>query len=282
MEKLRTQRYAESLERAIQNNYRYLKGIMDDFQEKCQVVASVETAPPRVVVEIPQTYHEIQHRLKEITAIQQLLRAKYFIYARKDPGRDKDIADLAMTAKTAYSKFEHTLKPAEGGEVREEVKPPKAGLNGGPFLWFRDKENLVKFLRNWRILDELDYEVSPSRVEEKRVVSTDRPRSLTLFIFKGDGPFIDDLQSRLLLREHDIVERYDQDELRGILTHLREVEPGEVEKIFERFKAVKGYSKLKCLLLPIRSHKDLEKDLVALKNQVFTEMQEGQVKTLVI
>jgi len=283
MDKLRVQRYAESLERVIQNNHTYLKGIMNSFEEKCMLVTSVKTVPPRMVIEIPETYREIQSRLKEIEAIQQLLKAKYFLYTRKDPRRQKEVTDLGYVAKTAFSKFEHSMKQMEAeGKLEKVEQPPEGEAVGGPFLFFVEEENQVMFLRNWRILHELDYEISPSRVEEKREVSKDKPRSLTLFVFKGDPKYVDELQSRMIFREHDVVERYSPDEVRGILTHLREVQPCEVEKIFERFKATKGYSNLKCLLIPIRSQKDYEGDIVGLMEKAFAEMTEGQVKTLSI
>jgi hypothetical protein len=413
MDKLRTQRYAESLYRVIQNNHYYLKGIMNEFEEKCMLVTSVKTVPPRIVIEIPETYRGIKNRLNEINAIQQLLRAKYFLYLRKDPRRDKEITDLGHTAKTAFSKFEHALKqieeegrlkaeerpaeaeakaeeklaevevkaeekpaevevkaeeklaevevkaeeklaevevkaeerpaeaevkaeerpaeaevkaeekpaeaevkaeekpaeaevkaeekPAEAEvkaeekpaevevkeeekpaevEVKAEERPAEIEVKASPFLFFQDQENQVMFLRNWRILGELDYEISGSRVEEKREVSTDKPRSLTLFVFKGDPESVDELQSHMNFREHDVIERYRSDELRGILTHLREVQPGEVEKIFERFNTIKGYSSLKCLLIPIRSQKDYESDIIALIEEAFGEMTEGEMRTL--
>jgi hypothetical protein len=282
MEKLRLQRYAESLERVIQNNHNFLKGIMNEFEEKCMLVTSVKTVPPRIVIEIPETYREIQNRLNEIKAIQQLLRAKYFLYARKDPRREKEITDLGFTAKGAFSKFEHTVKQIEEGGRVEEMRgqPPAEEAKAGPFVFFENEENQVMFLRNWRILHELDYEISASRVEEKREVNKDKPRSLTLFVFKGNPQFVDELQSRMIFREHDVIERYRPDELRGILTHLREVQPGEVEKIFERFKTIKGYSNLKCLLIPVRSQRDYDGDIVGLMEKAFSEMTEGQVKIL--
>jgi hypothetical protein len=281
MEKLRAQRYANSLDRVIQNNHNYLKGVMNEFEEKCMLVTSVKTVPPRIVIEIPETYRGIQSRMNEINAIQQLLRAKYFLYVRKDPRRDKEITDLGYIAKAAFSKFEHTIKEIEEeGRLRDVKRPPEVEMKAGPFLFFQDEENQVMFLRNWRILQELDYEISASRVEEKRKVSKDKPRSLTLFVFRGDPKAVDELQSRMIFREHDVIERYRPDELRGILTHLREVQPGEVEKIFERFKAIKGYSNLKCLLLPIRSQKDYESNIIGLMEKAFGEMTEGQVRSL--
>jgi len=167
-------------------------------------------------------------------------------------------------------------------EAMETVFLSKTDGDEGPFLWFRNRENLVMFLRNWRILNELDYEETAPGGANKRFVSKDSARSLTLFIFKGDEKFINHLQSRMLLREHDIVERYNKDELRGIMTHLREIAPEDVENVFGRFKSSEGYSKLKCLLLPVRTQKDLEKDIASLTEKAFSEMHEGEVKTLLI
>ena len=129
-------------------------------------------------------------------------------------------------------------------------------------------------------MDELDYEMAPAWVRERREVTKDKPRSLTLFIFKGNAQSIADLQSRMQLREHDILERYDEDELRGILTHLREIQPSEVERIFDRLKEVKGYSELKCLLIPIRGERDLGVDLAGLVEKAIREMAPGELKTL--
>jgi hypothetical protein len=84
------------------------------------------------------------------------------------------------------------------------------------------------------------------------------------------------------LREHDIVERYAEDELRGILTHLREIQPFEVESIFDRLKQVEGYSELKCLLVPIRGERDLRIDVAALVEKTINEMAPGELRTISI
>jgi hypothetical protein len=188
-------------------------------------------------------------------------------------------AEVKAEEKPAEVEVKEEEKPAEV-EVKAEERPAEIEVKASPFLFFQDQENQVMFLRNWRILGELDYEISGSRVEEKREVSTDKPRSLTLFVFKGDPESVDELQSHMNFREHDVIERYRSDELRGILTHLREVQPGEVEKIFERFNTIKGYSSLKCLLIPIRSQKDYESDIIALIEEAFGEMTEGEMRTL--
>jgi hypothetical protein len=63
---------------------------------------------------------------------------------------------------------------------------------------------------------------------------------------------------------------------------LREIDPLEVEKVFQRIKESGGFSTLKCVLLPIRSQKDLEKDINRLIENTFQTMTEGEVKTLLV
>jgi hypothetical protein len=117
---------------------------------------------------------------------------------------------------------------------------------------------------------------------ERREVTQNRPRSFTLFVFSGDGRLIDDLQSKIQLREHDIIERYARDELHGLLAHLREVDPLEVEKKFKEFMGRQEFSKLKCLLLSIHSPKNLVGDVLGLIKKALHGMREGEVKTLSI
>ena len=277
------QRYVESLELVIQRNYKYLKSITEDFQEKCRLATSANAAPPGLFIEIPDIYREIRTRLKETQAVQSLLETRYSLYARNEPERDKEIRELDLNVGIYFSKFLRALKESLGEKEsagREKLLGPEE--EAPYFHWFHNEENLVKFLRNVRILDELDYEMAPAWVRERREVTKDKPRSLTLFIFKGDVQSIDDLESRMQLREHDILERYDKDELRGILTHLREIHPSEVERIFDRLKEVKGYSELKCLLIPIRGERDLGVDLPGLVEKAIKEMAPGELRTLSI
>jgi hypothetical protein len=278
---IRIQRYVESLERVIQKDYEYLESITGDFQEKCRLATSTTAAPPRLLIEIPDTYREIRKRLKEAQAVQALLKTKYSPYTRKEPERDKELRELDLNIGSYFSKFLHALKQSLGEKESVEREKLLGSEEEVPhFKWFRNQENLVKFLRNVRILDELDYEMAPAWVRERREVTKDKPRSLTLFIFKGNTQAIADLQSRMQLREHDILERYDEDELRGILIHLREIQPFEVERIFDRLKEVKGYSELKCLLIPIRGERDLGVDLADWVEKTVREMAPGEVKTL--
>jgi hypothetical protein len=254
---------------------------MEDFQEKCRLATTTTAVAPRLFTQIADIYREIRTRLKETQAVQELLKTRYPLYARNEPDRDKAIREMDLTIGSYFSKFLHTLKQSLGEkESVESEKLIDLEKESPHFQWFRDQENLVKFLRNVRILDELDYEIAPAWVKERREVTKDRPRSLTLFIFKGNPQSIADLQSHMQLREHDILERYDQDELRGILTHLREIRLSEVERIFDRLKELKGYSELKCLLIPIRSERDLGFDLLGLVEKALREMAPGEVKIL--
>ncbi|MGQ9646728.1 MAG: hypothetical protein ACUVWO_09340 [Thermodesulfobacteriota bacterium] len=277
-----TERYAETLERVIQKNYQFLKDIMADFQEKCRLAASTADASRGLVKEIPDIYREIQTRLKETQTVQSVLTTRYPQYVKNDPDRNKELAEIDLHARAYFSKFLRTLKLQAGERegVREETL---LRFKESPhFFWFRHRENVVKFLRNVRLLDELDYETVPGEAREKREVTKGKPRSLTLFIIKGDVRSISNLQSHMYLREHDIVERYAEDELRGILTHLREVNPLEVERIFSRLRQVEGYSEIKCLLVPIRGKKDLSVDLALLLEKTIREMVPGELKHISI
>ena len=120
---IRIQRYVESLEQVIQKNYKYLKSIMEDFQEKCRLATSTTAAPPRLFIEIPDIYREIRTRLKETQAVQSLLKARYPLYARNEPERDKEIREMDLNVGSYFSKFLHALKQSLG--EKESVEREK-------------------------------------------------------------------------------------------------------------------------------------------------------------
>jgi len=283
MEKDRVQRYAQSLERTIQNNHHYLKETIEDFQGLCLLVTPERNVPPEIIVDIRELYKEIRTRLTEIKAIQQLLQGRYRQYYRRDPLRDKELMEFGFIAKNCYSKFEYTLLQKQAQEKSKAIERERvfrADPKSVPSQWFRSKENQVSFLKNLRILKELDYEFPPEQVGEERREIVQNLRSLTLFVFSGEGSLIDEFQSQIRWREHDIIERYGRNELHGVLTHLRDVNPLDVEKVFQRLMKSRGFSKLKCLLLSIRSQKDLEGDILGLIKKAMQEMKEGEVKTV--
>jgi hypothetical protein len=83
-------------------------------------------------------------------------------------------------------------------------------------------------------------------------------------------------------REYDITERYKEDEFRGALTHLKEISPSEVQKVIRRFAGSSEFLKMKCLLLMIKSQKDLKKEIVGSTENILQAMGAGEVKTLSI
>jgi hypothetical protein len=280
MEKDRVQRYAESLEKTIQNNYRYLKKTIEDFQEMCRMVTPERNVPREILVDIRELYKEIRNRLTEIKAVEQLLQGKYRQYYHRDSLRDKEIMEFGFISKNCYSKFEYTLLQIEAIK-RLKGHAPKMNHLSEPFQWFHSKENQVAMIKNLRMLTELDYERTPEEVGgERREMAGSR--TLTLFLFSGDSLSLDHLQSQIHLREHDIIERYSREEIHGILTHLRKIEPPEVEKIFQHFMVDRGLTKLKCMLLPIRSPKDLEGNVSDLVKKTLQKMNEGELKIISI
>ncbi len=280
MEKDRVQRYAGNLEKTIQNNYHYLKKTMDDFQEMCRMVSPERNVPREILVDIRELYKEIRNRLTEIKAVEQLLQGKYRQYYHRDSLRDKEIMEFGFISKNCYSKFEYTLMQIEAIRKLKE-SPPKVEHPSEPFQWFRSEENQVVLIKNLRLLMELDYEPTPEGISDERRDLTG-PRSLTFFLLHGNPASLDKLQSQTQFREHDIIERYGQNEIRGVLTHLREIDPSEVEKVIQHLLESKGLTQLKCLLLPIHSSKDLERDLLNLVKTTLQEMNDGELKTISI
>ena len=219
MEKDRVQRYADSLEKTIRNNFHYLKKTIEDFQEMCRMVTPERNIPAGILVDIREMYKEIRNRLTEIKVIEQLLQGKYRQYYHRDSMRDKEIMELGFIAKNCYSKFEYTLMQIEAIKRLKESSQ-KMDHPSEPLQWFHSKENQVALINNLRILKELDYEPTPEEIgaERREMVGS---RTLTLFLFSGDPLSLDHLQSQIQLREHDILERYGQEEVRGVLVHLR-------------------------------------------------------------
>ncbi len=278
MEQERVQRYVKSLERTIQNNHHYLKESVEDFQEMCRMVTPEKHVPAGIAIDIREMYKEIRNRLTEIKAIEQLLQGKYRQYYHRDSLRDKEIMEFGFITKNCYSKFEYTMIQI-GAMKRLKENSPKADHPDEPFQWFRFKENQISLIKNLRTLTELDYEPSPEIVGEDRR-DLRGGRTLTLFLFSGDSLSLDHLQSQIQIREHDVIERYSHEEVRGVLTHLRKVDPIEMEKKFQQFMENKGLTRLKCLLLTIRSPRDLEGDLSDLIKTTLQGMAEGGLKTI--
>ncbi|HUL29268.1 MAG TPA: hypothetical protein VLZ03_02345 [Thermodesulfobacteriota bacterium] len=280
MEQDRVLRYVKSLEKTIENNYHYLKKSIEDFQEMCRLVSPEKNIPTSIASDIREMYKEIRNRLGEIKAVEQLLQGKYRQYYRRDSLRDKDVMEFGFVSKNCYSKFEHTLVQIEAIK-RLKRHPSPAEHPRESLQWFRSKEHQIALIKDLRTLTELDYEPTPENIGgERRDLAGGR--TLTLFLLSGDSPSLDQLQSRLQLREHDVLERYSPEEIRGVLAHLRKVAPTEIEKKFRQLMDSQELVRLKCVLLSIHSPKDVEGDLLASIRTAMHEMAEGELKTLSI
>ncbi len=282
MEDNRARSYVRSLERTIENDHHYLKGAVEDLQEMCRMVTPERSVPSGVIVDVRELYKEIQSRLTEIKAIQQLLRGKYRHYARRDPLQDKELLELGFIVKTTYSKFENNLKVIVEKQKGKEREQALRTLQKGKILqWFRSRENQIMLLRNIRVLKELDYTPVPGQDTDERR-SLEGVRGLTLFLIQGDAPSLDSLQSQLRLREHDLLERYHEKELRGVLAHLREIDSSEIESLIHGLLGSRGFANLKSLFLSVQPHPDLNFERMDLIEKILEEMKEGEVRTLSI
>jgi len=284
MERENFRGYIAGLEQIMKNAHFDLTEAMDQFHELCLRVTPERIVPTGIITDIRQIYKEIQDQLTKIRGIHQLLDAKYKQYYRRDSHRQREIMEFAFLAKSLYSKFEYTLQEIEAKRNLRDGRGHRGAHPGRiPFAWFHSKENQIILLQNLQSLYKLDYKTqSDLGCEQKREVIQYGMRSVSLFILSGGVTLINNLQSRMQLREYDIKERFTGDELRGALTHLREISLSEVEKVMRRSTGTHEFSKLRCLLLSIRSQKDLEKERLGSAEKILQVMADGEVRTLSI
>jgi len=282
MENERVQGYIAGLEQFFKNNHVDHRETMTEFYEMVQMVTPERSFPKPLIGDIRKAYRVIQDQLTRIKGIQQLLQGKYRPYYHRDPIRDREIMEFGFLAKNCYNKFEFTLKEIEVKRARrEQERLFRIYSREVPFSWFRSQENQFVLLKNLRKINRLGYEI-PNHFEakERRQIAETDLRSLSLFVFSGQEFFLDDLQSRITVRSHDIQERYDDEELRGALTHLREISGPEVEQILRRLAGGGRSSKLKCLIFPIRSPIDFGKEVFGFMERTIEEVAEGEIRTL--
>jgi|GEM_PF-196148 len=284
MEKDRTERYAESLQRMIRNDYQYLKETIPDFQELCRLVTPEKNVPSKLVSDIREMYKELRNRLAEINGVKQLLQGKYHAYYRRDPLLDKEVMEFGFILKNTYTRFESVMLQKQKQEWRKskekEQEQAQTGKDqGGPGKWFRSSENQMGLWKALRLLKELDYEARSEEMgPERRLTGESGPRSLTLFVLAGEVESLDRFQTTVRFREHDLLERYGPHELRGLLVHLRAISPSQLQKVFERLLEERGKALLKCLLLPIQSEKEMDQDLNGLVLATLPKIGEGEVR----
>jgi len=277
--------YVKSLDRKVRDDIHFIKDNIQELKDLCRFVSPEKNVPQGMIVDIREIYKEIQNRFKEIHAIQQMMQGKYrqyYQYYRRDPVREKDILELSFIVKTTYSRFEENMKLIiEKGRAKDREVAEKRSQKERIIQWFVSRENQIALLRNMRKIRELDYAPTSGKGgSEKR--GTEGVRSLTLFLIRGEAPSLDSVQSQLHLREHDLLERHDASELRGVLTHLREVEASEIERLIRHLLESRGFFNLKSLLVPVQPHHDVELKEIESIEEILEKMKEGEVRTLLV
>jgi hypothetical protein len=275
---------AAGLERIMENTRFDLRETMDQFQGLCLMITAERNVPIDIITETRQTYKKIQDQLTKISGARQLLEGKYRQYYHRDSHREREITEIAFLAKSLYLTFEYTLQEIEAKtKLKDRGEHFVAVSQYTPFRWFQSAGNQIVLLRNLETLSELDYKTRfELGFERRREVIQNGMRSISLFALLGEIKLIDTLQSRMRFREYDITERYKEDEFRGALTHLREISPSEVQKVIRRFADSSEFLKMKCLLLPIQSQKDLKKEIVRSTENILNVMEVGEVRVLSI
>jgi hypothetical protein len=194
--------------------------------------------------------------------------------------------DIITETRQTYKKIQEQLTKisvAAKSKLKDRGEHFVAVSQQIPFRWFQSAGNQIVLLRNLETLSELDYKTRfKLGFERRREVIQNGMRSISLFALLGEIKLIDTLQSRMRFREYDITERFKEDEFRGALTHLREISPSEVRKVIRRFTDSSEFLKMKCLLLPIQSQKDLKKEIIRSTENILHLMGEGEVKVLSI
>ncbi|MGB7572606.1 MAG: hypothetical protein WBN53_02000 [Thermodesulfobacteriota bacterium] len=284
MERGSFQGIAAGLERIMENTRFDLREAMDQFQGLCLMITAERNVPIDIITETRQTYKKIQDQLTRIGVARQLLEGKYRQYYRRDYQREREIMEIAFLAKSLYSKFEYTLQEIEAkSKLKGREEYFEAHRQQITFPWFHSKGNQIILEKNLRSLFALDYKPrSDLKDGQRREIIRNETRSISLFALLGEVTLIDTLQSRMRLREYDILERYTEEEFRGALTHLKEISPSEVQKVIRRFADSSEFLKLKCLLLRVRSQKDLGKEIIASIENVLRVMGSGEVRVLSI
>ena len=284
MEKDGVQRYVAGLEQVVRSTHQDLREAMIQFQGYSQRVTAQGTVASGTVTDIRKVYKEIQDQLAKIRGVNQLLEGRYRQYYRRDPLRDKELSEFGFLAKNLYTRFDRILQGMEvKGPEGEKEEASDACDPSTTFQWFHSSENQDVLQRTLRRLYALEYNTRPGLDDGRsRRVIHDRQRSLSLFVLSGEERFVEILQSRMHVREYDIKERYAKNELRGALTHLRQISAAEVEGVIRRLVGGHEVPEFKCLLFFIQSQADLEKETLRSSDTVLKGMMRGEVRTLAV
>jgi hypothetical protein len=256
--------------RVIEKNQQYLDTMASDLKKKLAGGGPIEQVPPVILRDALRTYEDMRTRLLEIGAVEQLLARKRNEPAPQDPERQKLIAELDAQI-AVLSRI--LPNDATGTTVPGRQTPSEH--------WLRKEEHSVAFTKTARLLDELEYAPRTPPPSESRRVSQGSGRGFTLFSVRGPAAALDALRPTLKFREHDIVERFSAAEVRGVLTHLRDVATDDVVNIFRRL-ITKQFSEVICILVRLQSPDHLGEHLLQYIDRMAAAMRPGQVRSVEI
>jgi hypothetical protein len=268
--------------RVIEKNQQYLDAMAEELKKKLAGGASLEQVPSTILREALAVYEDMRTRLLEIGAVEQLLARKQNRTAPQDPARQRLITEL--DSQIAAISRSLPQRPSAAGGAPE----PAGGRRPTPSeQWLRTEEDSVAFTRNVRLLDELDYAPaapappgSPAAPDSRRIVEQSG-RGFTLFSVRGPAAALDALHPQIRFREHDIIERFSAGEVRGVLTHLRQVLTEDVVNIFRRL-ITSRFSEVVCILVRLQSPDHLGGHLLQYLDRMAEEMRPGQIRSVII
>ena len=255
--------------RVIEKNQQYLDAMAEDLKKKLAGGASLEQVPVSILQEALKTYEDMRTRLLEIGAVEQLLARKQNKPAPQDTARQKLIEELDAQIGVLSRRIPKPSPTAAKTTAQHRQTPSDQ--------WLRTEEDSVAFTKNARLLDELEYAPASPPVE-KRVVQRSG-RGFTLFSLRGPAAALDALHPRLKFREHDIIERFSATEVRGVLTHLRQVMTDDVVNIFRRL-ITSQFSEVVCILVRLQSPDHLGEHLLQYLDRMTEEMRPGQIRSM--
>jgi hypothetical protein len=271
--------------RVIEKNQQYLDAMAEDLKKKLAGGAPLEQVPAAILREALAVYENMRTRLLEIGAVEQLLARKQNRPAAQDPARQKLIAELDSQIGLISGRLpKRTSAPGGAPEPAGTSGPRRATPSE---QWLRTEEDSVAFTRNVRLLDELDYApVGPpppgtAAAPDSRRVVEPSGRGFTLFSVRGPAAALDALHPQIRFREHDIIERFSAGEIRGVLTHLRQVLTEDVVNIFRRL-ITSRFSEAVCILVRLQSPDHLGGHLLQYLDRMAEEMRPGQIRSVII
>jgi hypothetical protein len=279
MDKNKNIQDAAQLERVIEKNQQYLDTVAENLLNACLGAGSAKDVPPTVIENVLAVYNTMRSRLAEVEVIRTLLLQRHHKSMPENPGHKKLIADLDAQIQALMARLGKKKTAAAAGGPGAAPQPA-AEARPASDRWLRIEQDSLAFTVNARLLDELEYEAPAKPGESVRVVQMSG-RGFTLFNLRGPASALDALFPRIRLRQHDIIERFGAQEIRGVLTHLRRTSTSDIKHIFQRL-LTSQFSDVKCILLGLHSPDQLDDHFLKYLERMIGEMRPGEIRTIEI